>query len=222
MIYLGIIIVGILGIASYIYMDKSKNIPANKDYKKLYEQLSNNESLEKATLAGGCFWCMEGPFEQLEGVIEVFAGFSGGKIPNPSYEQVVSGQTSHRESVQIFYDPTKVKYEDIIQQYWWQIDPTDPGGQFSDRGNHYTTAIFYHNDVQKTAAENSKSKLESSGMYENDIVTQIIPYSNFYLADNYHQDFYINSSTRYKLYEQGSGRKSYKEQIQEKLKSLTQ
>ena len=180
-------------------------------------ELKARDDLAVATVAGGCFWCMEGPFEQLDGVEEVISGFAGGSVEDPSYEQVLSGKTGHRESVQIFYDPDKVAYADLIKMFWWQIDPTDPGGQFADRGEHYTTAIFYHDEEQQVEADKQKDELNSSGDYDAPIATEILPFTTFFPAEDYHQDYYINSADRYERYEELSGRKGYKEQIKEKL-----
>ena len=144
---------------------------------------------EKATFAGGCFWCMEPPFEQLDGVISVISGYSGGELKNPTYEQVSSGNTKHLESVQITYDPKKVTYRKLLKTFWVNVNPTDVGGQFVDRGHQYTTAIFYHNKKQKALAEKSKLYLEKKKYFKNKIVTPIREYKSFYKAENYHQDY---------------------------------
>src|SRR5690606_26834199 len=153
--------------------------------------------LEKATFAGGCFWCMVKPFDQWEGVESVISGYSGGNIENPTYEQVKSGTTGHYEVVQITYDPTKLSYETILNIYWQQIDPTDPDGQFHDRGSQYRTAIFYHTEEQRILAEKSKSELEKSGKFNRPIVTKILPAQPFYPAEEYHQDFYKKAPEKY-------------------------
>lgn len=164
---------------------------------------------EKATFAGGCFWCMEHPFEKLDGVYEVISGYTGGEIENPTYREVSSGNTRHIESVQISYDPSKVSYETLLNLFWKQVDPTDPGGQFVDRGHQYKTAIFYHSEAQKKEAERSKEKLNNSGIYDKPIVTEIIPADDFYHAEEYHQDYYKKNPIRYKFYRSGSGRDRY-------------
>lgn len=164
---------------------------------------------KKATFAGGCFWCMEGPFEQLEGVLDVIAGYTHGHKKNPTYEEICSGATGHVEAIQIIYDPSKVDYEKLLEVFWMQIDPTDTGGQFADRGSQYATAIFYHDEEQKKLAEVSKKQLGESGRYEKSIVTPILPASTFYKAEGYHQDYYKTNSIRYKIYRSGSGRDSY-------------
>lgn len=181
----------------------------NKDAKELYSQLVNREDLSQAIFAGGCFWCMEGPFEQIDGVEEVISGYTGGQVQDPTYEQIGTGRTGHREAVVVFYDPTKVDYEDLLKTFWWQIDPTDPGGQFADRGEQYKTAIYYINEDQRVAAETSKSALNSSGKYSNPVVTDILPASDFYPAEDYHQDYYKKSAERYELYKKGSGREDF-------------
>ncbi len=173
----------------------------------------NNSKYEKATFAGGCFWCMEPPFENLEGVVDVVPGYTGGKKDNPTYEEVSRGTTGHLEAVQITYDPAKISYEKLVEVFWTQIDPTDQGGQFVDRGSQYGTAIFYHNDEQKKIAETSKAELARSGKYDSPIVTQIREYSRFYEAEDYHQDFYKKSPARYKSYKFFSGREQFLKRI---------
>lgn len=165
--------------------------------------------MEKATFAGGCFWCMESPFEELNGVTEVIAGYTGGHKENPTYEEVTSGKTGHLEAVQITFDPSIITYSELLEVFWRQINPTDIRGQFADRGEQYKTAVFYHNDEQKRLTEESKEKLQTSGKFQVDIVTEIIPASKFYVAEDYHQDYYQKSPIRYKLYRAGSGREAY-------------
>jgi peptide methionine sulfoxide reductase msrA/msrB len=165
--------------------------------------------LEKATLAGGCFWSMESSFEKINGVVDVISGYSGGHIKSPTYEEVEAGGTGHMESVEITYDPSKISYSQILDVFWRNINPTDPDGQFFDRGSQYRTAIFYHNNEQKRLAEKSKEELGKSGRFEKPIVTQIIPASEFYRAEEYHQDFYKKNPARYQLYRYASGRDQY-------------
>lgn len=162
--------------------------------------------MEVATLAGGCFWCMEQPYEAYEGIEKAVSGYAGGEEPNPTYEQVASGRTGHVEAVQVTYDPAKISYEDILEIFWRQIDPTDPGGQFADRGPQYRTAIFYHNEAQRRMALASMKKLEQSGKFNRPIATRILPYTSFYEAEAYHQDYYKKQPTRYHTYKQLSGR----------------
>jgi peptide methionine sulfoxide reductase msrA/msrB len=170
-------------------------------------------STEKATFAGGCFWCMEPPFEKLDGVIAVISGYSGGQENKPSYEEVSSGRTGHVEAVQIFYDPSKITYEKLLQVFWMQIDPTDDGGQFADRGSQYQTAIFFHNETQQRLAEESKRKLDQSELYKKPVITKIRPFTSFYPAEDYHQDYYRKNTPRYKSYRKRSGREGYLKKI---------
>ena len=160
----------------------------------------------KATFAGGCFWCMEPPYDKLPGVLATVSGYMGGKTRNPTYEQVSSGTTGHTEVVQVEYDPTRVSYEKLLEVFWRNIDPTQRDGQFCDHGSQYRTAIFYHNDEQKRLAEASRAALVKSKPFKGDIVTEITAAPEFYRAEEYHQDFYKKSPTRYKLYRTGCGR----------------
>ena len=163
----------------------------------------------EATFAGGCFWCMEYPFEKLDGVIDVVSGYTGGHKANPSYRQVTSGRTGHYEAVKITYDPEKITYSELLDVFWRQIDPTDAGGQFVDKGSQYLTAIFYHDEEQKRLAEKSKAELDSSGKYDKPIVTEIKKVSTFYRAEEYHQDYYKKSAAGYKNYRFFSGRDQF-------------
>jgi len=166
---------------------------------------------KKATFAGGCFWCMEAPFEKLEGVIQVVSGYTAGKTEDPSYEEVCSGRTGHTEAIQILYDPSKVTYAELLDVFWMQIDPTDPGGQFADRGSQYRTGIYYHDEEQKGLAEASKKALQGSGKFQRPIATEIAEATKFYEAEAYHQDYYKTNPTHYKRYRTGSGREGYLE-----------
>ncbi len=168
---------------------------------------------EKATFAGGCFWCMEPPFEKLPGVFSVTSGYTGGQEQNPTYKQVSAGVTGHAEAVQIIYDPAQTTYKQLLDVFWRQIDPTDPYGQFVDRGSQYRSGIFYHNDEQKTAAEQSKAVLSQSGRFGRPIVTEITRASAFYKAEEYHQDYYKKNPLRYKYYRYNSGRDKYIKKI---------
>jgi peptide methionine sulfoxide reductase msrA/msrB len=165
--------------------------------------------VEKATFAGGCFWCMTPPFEKLEGVKEVVSGYTGGHTVNPTYEDVTSETTGHLESVEITYDPSKVSYKKLLDVFWRQINPTDDGGQFVDRGPSYKSAIFYHNEEQKRLAEESKKDLARSGRFDKPIVTEIQPAGPFYRAEEYHQDYWKKNPIRYKFYRYNSGRDQY-------------
>lgn len=169
--------------------------------------------LDKATFAGGCFWCMVPPFEKLSGVVSVTSGYTGGQKKNPTYEEVSSGSTGHAESVQVVFDPTKITYSKLLEVYWHNVDPTQGNGQFCDLGNQYRTAIFYHDDMQKQLAEKSKADIEKSGQLKAPIVTQIVPATEFYPAEEYHQDFYKKNPVRYTTYRMGCGRDRRLEQI---------
>lgn len=162
---------------------------------------------EEAIFAGGCFWCMEKPFEHVEGVREVISGYSGGRTPNPTYDNYVAG--GHIEVIKVIYDPAKVSYEKLLDIYWHQIDPTDAGGQFVDRGHAYTTAIFYFNEAQKHAAIVSKRRMNASGLFGKPIVTPILPAATFWPAEEYHQDYYRKNPLRYWYYRSHSGRDDY-------------
>jgi peptide methionine sulfoxide reductase msrA/msrB len=167
----------------------------------------------EATFAGGCFWCMEYPFEQMDGVIDVVSGYTGGHKENPTYRQVTSGRTGHYEAVKVTYDPERVTYSELLDVFWRQIDPTDAGGQFVDKGSQYLTAIFYHDEEQRRLAEKSKKELDRSGRYDKPIVTEIKKASTFYMAEEYHQDYYKKSEARYKNYRFFSGRDQFLEAV---------
>ena len=173
-----------------------------------------------ATFAGGCFWCMEPPFENLDGVLSVVSGYIDGHRKDPTYKQVSSGTTGHTEAVQITYDPKKVSYGKLVDVFWHQIDPTDAGGSFVDRGTQYRSGIYYHNNTQKQLALSSRSVLEKSGLYPGKIVTEIKPASTFYAAEDYHQDYYKRNPIRYKFYRYNSGRDQYLEKIAKKEMAL--
>ncbi len=166
-----------------------------------------NKKLEKATFAGGCFWCMQSPFEKLNGVVSVVAGYTGGTGENPTYNDYA--QKGHIEANQIIYDPSIISYEKLLDTFWQQIDPTDSGGQFVDRGPHYRSAIFYHDEHQKELAEKSKQELQQSGRFKKPIVTEILKESPFYKAEEYHQDYYKKNPQGYSLYRSNSGRDSF-------------
>jgi len=172
------------------------------------------ESLAHATFAGGCFWCMEPPFDAVPGVVSTTSGYAGGSEKSPSYEQVSSGRTGHRESLQVAYDPSRVTYEQLLEVFWHNVDPTDDGGQFCDRGRQYRTAIFYESEEQKRLALESKRALEASGKLGQPVVTPVLPLEGtFYPAEGYHQDFYRKSPARYKMYRLGCGRDRRLEQL---------
>jgi peptide methionine sulfoxide reductase msrA/msrB len=167
--------------------------------------------LKTATLAGGCFWCVESDFEKIDGVVEVISGYSGGETENPTYEQVCAGTTGHLEVVQVIYDPERISYAELLDVFWRHVDPTDPGGQFVDRGGQYRSAIFVHDEEQKELAERSKAELGASGRFDKPIATEIIPFDEFYRAEEYHQDYYKKNPIRYQMYRMGSGRDRFLE-----------
>lgn len=164
---------------------------------------------EKATFAGGCFWCMVEPFDKLKGVIRIESGYTGGFVENPTYEEVCNNTTGHVEAVQITYDPEYLKYETLLSMFWRSIDPTDDNGQFSDRGLSYKTIIFYHNDNQKRLAIRSKLDLEDSKTFDKPIATLIREASSFFKAESKHQDYYKKNPFHYKMYKKGSGREDF-------------
>lgn len=174
------------------------------------------ELLKQATFAGGCFWCMVQPFAKLDGVENVVAGYTGGHTDNPSYDEVSRGDTGHYEAVQVTYNPQVISYEKLLDVFWRQIDPIDPAGQFADKGQQYRTAIFYHYDEQKKLAEESKIKLDNSRKFNKPIATKILPAFKFYIAEEYHQDYYLKNPQHYKRYRSGSGREKYLKNIWEK------
>ncbi len=195
-----------------IRISNTYNKKMNKLFIVLLVIMNFNLKAELATFAGGCFWCMEPPFEKLEGVESVISGFSGGIIKNPSYDLVSSGKTKHIEVVQIKYDPQKVSYQKLLEIFWKNINPTDSGGQFVDRGHQYTTAIFYHNDIQKQSAISSKEILEQSNIFKKQVITPIRKFMVFYPAEDYHQDYYkknILTIAKYKYYRAVSGRDNF-------------
>lgn len=175
----------------------------------------NNKKLEKAIFAGGCFWCMQHPFDELMGVVSTVVGYTGGHKLNPTYEEVCSGKTGHAEAIEIQYDPSLITYSELLDVFWRNINPTTLNKQFSDVGTQYRTTIFYHNEEQKRIAEASKDALEKLDKYDKPIVTEITPASTFYKAEEYHQKYYEKNSVRYKLYKYGSGRDQYLEKTWE-------
>jgi peptide methionine sulfoxide reductase msrA/msrB len=162
-----------------------------------------------ATFAGGCFWCLEADFEKVPGVLRVVSGYTGGHTEHPTYKEVSSGTTGHAEAVQVYYDPSKITYQELLEFFWRHIDPTDAGGQFVDRGGQYRSAIFYHDKEQKQLAEASKKELSRSGRFDKPVVTEIVPFTAFYEAEEYHQDYYKKQSSGYQYYRYGSGRDQF-------------
>jgi peptide-methionine (S)-S-oxide reductase len=159
-----------------------------------------------ATFAGGCFWCMEPPYDELDGVISTTSGYTGGHKPNPTYEEVSAGTTGHTEAVQVVYDPKRISYERLLEVFWRNIDPVTPNAQFCDHGTQYRSAIFYHDETQRRLSEESKRTLEASGRFKAPIVTEIVAAGTFYPAEEYHQDYYRKNPIRYKFYRAGCGR----------------
>ncbi len=184
------------------------------------EKQGTGTELRKATFAGGCFWCMQPAFRILEGVIEVVSGYAGGTKEDPTYEEVSSGTTGHLESVQVTYDPGRISYETLLETFWKQIDPTDPGGQFADRGSQYRTAIFYHDEEQKRLAEASKKRLDASGKFQRPVATEIRPFTTFYPAEEYHQDYDRKNQERYHEYRILSGREPFIERTWGKTREV--
>ncbi len=169
----------------------------------------SSAAFQKATFAGGCFWCMTPPFRNLAGVKEVVAGYTGGSTKKPTYEEVSGGTTGHLEAVEVTYDPEEISYERLLEAFWKNIDPTDAGGQFADRGTQYHTAIYYHSDEQRRLAETSKAELAKSGKFSRPVVTAILPAADFHPAEEYHQDYDRKNPVRYRLYKSGSGREQF-------------
>ncbi len=168
---------------------------------------------ETAIFGGGCFWCMEPPFEQLAGVTEVMAGYTGGSEEDAVYSKVSSGTTDHLEAVRVRYNPEQIAYKDLVETFWRQIDPTDDGGQFADRGKHYRTAIFYTSEEQRAVAEQSKKELDASKIFDRPVVTSILPAKPFYPAEEYHQDYYLKNVLHYSMYKKGSGRQPFIDKV---------
>jgi peptide-methionine (S)-S-oxide reductase len=167
----------------------------------------------KATFAGGCFWCMEPPFDKTDGVLSTTSGYTGGTKQNPTYEEVSAGGTGHAESIEVVYDPSRVSYDKLLDVYWHNVDPLTPNAQFCDHGNQYRTAIFYHDDEQKRIAEKSKKDLEASGRFKQPIVTEIVPAGQFWPAEDYHQDYYEKNPVRYHYYRYRCGRDQRLEEL---------
>jgi methionine-S-sulfoxide reductase len=176
-------------------------------------QSSPPPATKTAIFAGGCFWCIQPAFDKAKGVIKTVVGYSGGTEPNPTYELVTSEKTHYREAIEITYDPAKISYDQLLDIYWRQIDPTQADGQFSDIGPSYRAAIFYGNDGEKKVAEASKDKLARSGKFDKPIITEILPAMKFYPAEAYHQKYYQQNPEHFEAFEKGSGRVSFQKQI---------
>lgn len=172
-----------------------------------------DSNTEIATFAGGCFWCMEPPFDKLDGVLSTTSGYTGGHQADPGYKQVSAGSTGHTEAIQVEYDPAKINYEELLAVFWKNIDPTTPDRQFCDQGSQYRSGIFYHNDAQKRAAEKSLITIQQTKPFEEPVVTEITPADTFYPAEEYHQDYYQKNPLRYKYYRFACGRDSRLEML---------
>ncbi len=172
-----------------------------------------NSRLQRATFAGGCFWCVESDFEKVDGVVAAVSGYTGGQTKDPTYEQVSAGHTGHAEAVQVLYDPARITYGQLLDVFWRHVDPTDAGGQFVDRGSQYRSAIFYHDEEQKRLALESREKLQHSGRFSKPIVTPIVRFEKFYPAEEYHQDYYKKNALRYKFYRLHSGRDQFLKKV---------
>ena len=171
-------------------------------------QTAKPQNIAKATFAGGCFWCMEEVYEPIPGVISAVSGYMGGRTKNPTYESISTGSTGHAEVVQVEYDPTKVSYDKLLQAFWLNIDPTQRDGQFCDNGSQYRSAVFYHDDAQRKAAEASKAQVEKTKPFKGQVVTEVVAAGEFYRAEEYHQDYYKKNALRYKFYKSGCGREA--------------
>lgn len=200
-IALFILIAAFFGYKQVNSMDQKTVQPAEKD----------SQKTRTAVFAGGCFWCTESDFEKVDGVLDAVSGYTGGHVADPTYEQVSAGGTGHVESVKVIYDPTIVTYKQLLDVFWHHVDPTDPGGQFVDRGSQYRSVIFYANEEQRHLAEASKKRLEQSGQFSKPIVTEILPLGPFYEAEAYHQNYYKKNPIRYRWYRSGSGRDQFLE-----------
>ena len=187
------LVITIILFAQFLFVSKQNEVLAQSKTDNIKKEIVNMEGLKKATFGSGCFWCTEAIFERVKGVVSVVSGYSGGMVENPTYEQVCSGKTGHAEAVQITYDPKVVSYPELLEIFWRTHDPTTLNRQGNDVGTQYRSAIFYHNEEQKKLAEEYKKKLDESGAWGNPIVTEIVPYKNFYKAENYHQDYFENN-----------------------------
>ena len=203
------LIIVLISLIMFLGLQGASNLESREE-KTMSEQ---NENLETATFAGGCFWCVESDFEKTNGVIEVISGYTGGREENPTYKQVSSGGTGHLEAVQVVYDSSIVTYSGLLDVFWRHVDPTDSGGQFVDRGSQYRTAIFYHNEEQRRLAQKSKEDLNNSNIFDKPIVTEILELSEFYRAEDYHQDYYKENPIRYKFYRYRSGRDQFLDKV---------
>ena len=197
---ISLLAIATLGGALYMAGVRAQNSTASGDNQ------NSMEGLARATFAGGCFWCMEGPFDELEGVKSTTSGYTGGQTENPTYKQVSAGGTGHTEAVQIIYDPTEISYEELLEVFWVNHDPTEADGQFCDKGNQYRPGVFFHDEEQKLAAEASRKEIENTKTFDEPVVTEITKADTFYPAEDYHQDYYTRNPLRYRMYRLGCGR----------------
>jgi peptide-methionine (S)-S-oxide reductase len=191
--------------SSTILLAETDNFNKPNNHNEPFQQ-ANGSAPATAIFAGGCFWCIEADFEKLTGVSEVVSGYTGGSADTADYKTVSGTETGHFEAVKVSYDPAQVSYSELLEYFWKQIDPTDPSGQFCDKGSSYKSAVFYANEEQLEIATNSLTALRSNKPFEADIVTPILPAAPFYLAEEYHQDYYLKNPWRYKYYRSGCGR----------------
>ena len=211
-IFVGVLAVFTLAAGVYAFAGNQMNTEGLSDMSGMAgDGMTGNkmDGLKVATFAGGCFWCTESDFEKVEGVKEAVSGYTGGRTEHPSYGEVSGGGTGHTEAIQVYFDPGVVTYNQLLDVFWRHINPTDPGGQFVDRGSQYRSEIFYHNDTQKQLAERSKKELEASMIFDTPVVTPITRFEKFYPAEKYHQDYYKKNPLRYKYYRWGSGRDQF-------------
>lgn len=209
-----VIVVGIMAAAFY-YLGFSHHVGKGIAVE------GESDQLAVATFAGGCFWCTEADFEKLPGVSRVISGYTGGQVEGPTYKQVSAGGTGHVEAVQVYYDPRKVTYRELLEYFWKHIDPTDAGGQFVDRGDQYRSVIFYQSEEERLLAEESKRELEKSGRFDKPVATSIVTSSRFYPAEEYHQDYYKKNPLRYGYYRNGSGRDKFLTKVWGEMKNQT-
>jgi len=209
--YIAISLFFMIGAVLFLMMGNQRSEAVQKGVK--MDTGKEEMNLQTATFAGGCFWCTESDFEKVPGVVKVISGYTGGTKENPTYAEVSSGKTGHVEAVQVYYDPTKVTYEELLDYFWKHVDPTDAGGQFVDRGSQYRSVIFYHDEEQKRLAEKSREALSKSGRFNKPIVTEIIRFTKFYEAEDYHQDYYKTHALKYKFYRYKSGRDQFLEKV---------
>ena len=201
-----IIIIMVLGLMTLYYFFSK---PSLENQRVIGPDEVFTDSYQTVIFAGGCFWCIESALQETEGVYEAVSGYVGGLAKNARYQNVITGRTNHREAVWVSYNPKIVSYEKLLEVFWERIDPTDAGGQFSDRGYQYTTAVYYYSEAQKEATIISRKAIDESDFFDESVVTEVLPATIFYIAEDYHQDFYLHSSERYDRYEFLSGRNSF-------------